>query len=127
MTDQSPTARNATFHPRAFLILALASLVSACVGDEYETGVVLPAADTQSWGMLDSAILSVDSVVNANGTTTSVLQIDSAAVSDDELAAAPGLICEDGTPNVLSSDVRSPTAAEALGDNVLIMTVTCGP
>jgi hypothetical protein len=133
MNDQSPAAQITTFAKSAnnkrgaLVIFALASLLSACVQEQPETGVVLPGPDAESWGMADSAILFSDSILNDNGTTTVVLQIDSAAVSDDELAAAPALICEDGRPNILSSDVRSPTAAGGLGDNVLIMTVTCGP
>lgn len=106
---------------------ALLLALSACVQPEYpEDGVILPSPDAQSWGMLDSAILSADAVLNDNGTTTHVIQILSSAVSDDEMAAAPALICEDLLPTVLSTEVRSPTAQEALADGTLMMIVTCG-
>ena len=107
-------------------VLALAAL-SACVQPDYpEDGVIMPGPDAQSWGMLDSAIVSAGSTLNDNETTTHVIQFLSAAVSDDEMAAAPGLICEGLRPTILSSDVRSPTADEALADGTLMMIVTCG-
>lgn len=113
---------------RPFLAVPVIALLAGCLPpqDEFTDGVIMPGPEAQSWGMLDSAILSSDSILNENETTTVVLQFLSAAVSDDEMAAAPALICESGRPTVLNSEVRSPTAAEALADGTLMMIVTCG-
>ena len=82
--------------------------------------------DPQMFGIAESAIVQRFIVPNGDGTTTTTLQFFGAPVSDDEMADAPSLICDDTGTRVKSSTVRSPTAMEALADGTLMMIVTCG-
>jgi hypothetical protein len=125
--NPTPPATENRVKPANLVLVVASLLLSACQQDEQATGVIMPGPNAESWGMLDSAILAVDREPNDNGTSTVILQFDSAAVSDDEIDAAPGLICERANPTVLSSEVRSPTAEEALADGTLMLIVTCGP
>lgn len=111
----------------ALALLALAACTPQTEQYELETGIVMPGPDVESWGLSDSAVMMVDGTLNQDGTRTTFVQYLSAAVSDDEIAAAPQLICESPLPTVLASDIRSTTAAEAIREGTLILTVTCGP
>lgn len=107
-------------------LIAMTLVLSACVAQEPEMGVIMPGPSATSWGMPDAAILASDTVLHGADSSTVTIQFFGAQVSDDEMGAAPALICSDLQPNILSSTVRSPTADEALGDGTLMMIVTCG-
>jgi hypothetical protein len=111
---------------RLILTCAALATLTACSPAPTVAEDVALAPVAEIWGIAETAVISSETVPNGDGTTTTTLQFFGAPVSDDEMADAPSLICEETGTRVKSSTVRSPTAMEALADGTLMMIVTCG-